>query len=176
MGNSNKNLSSTTHIDGFVLASGCLFCKFSQHLICLERCNNQTASSENFDQDKMGSLPKCASEFSGTWTVRAEPCAPSQPNILCQTGNAKFSALNLSNDVYANFSFETESQATSGQSDQAASFIFRVHDKNNDNIPRANALEDNPNFYQYSGVKRKSLKLEPATSSFKRVFGWNTCA
>ena len=46
----------------------------------------------------------------------------------------------------------------SGKEDQAGGLIFRVQDKDNYYILRANALEDNVNFYIYRGGRRSSLR------------------
>jgi hypothetical protein len=45
----------------------------------------------------------------------------------------------------------------SGREDQAAGIIFRVQDKDNYYILRANALEDNVNFYIYASGRRSNL-------------------
>ena len=142
-----------------------------------------TVSSWNFDAEKSGSLPKGSSVFSGKWAVRAEPGSPSGPNALCQTGNADFPSMTLSDEVYANFTLETRFKAVSGQQDRAAGLIFRSQDAKNHLIVRANALENNLRIYVFSGGQRgqpfadgsvpletgkwHALKLEVIGSSFK---------
>ncbi len=108
-------------------------------------------SSWNFDADKPGSLPKGSSVFSGTWAVRAEAGSPSGTNALCQTGNANFPSMTLSDEVYANFTLETRFKAVSGQQDRAAGLIFRSQDAKNHLIVRVNALENNLRIYVFSG-------------------------
>src|SRR5215210_5778723 len=44
----------------------------------------------NFDEDPPGGIPEGAEVFSGTWEVRPEPGAPTEPNVLCQIGEAEF--------------------------------------------------------------------------------------
>jgi hypothetical protein len=50
----------------------------------------------------------------------------------------------------------------SGQEDRAAGLIFRIQDKDNYYILRANALEDNVGLYKYAGGRRSGLKLGTA--------------
>ena len=112
----------------------------------------------NFDTDVVGGLPKGATVFSGTWVVRAEKDAPSQPNALCQTGTATFPALTLGDKIYADVAITVRFKPISGREDQAAGIIFRVQDKDNYYILRANALEDNVNFYKYASGRRSGIK------------------
>ncbi len=112
----------------------------------------------NFDADSVNSLPKNMTVFSGTWLIRTEANAPSSPNALCQTGNAEFPALSLSDSVYQDFKLTAQVKPISGQSDQAAGLIFHIQDKNNYYILRANALEGNVNLYKYAGGQRSTIK------------------
>jgi hypothetical protein len=96
--------------------------------------------------------------FSGDWTVRAEPDAPTPPNVLCQTATAKFPALALSDKVYTDVIMSVRFKPISGREDQAAGILFRVQDKDNYYILRANALEDNVNLFIYASGKRSQIK------------------
>jgi 3-keto-disaccharide hydrolase len=111
-----------------------------------------------FDNDPVGALPSGAQSFSGQWVVRAEADAPSQPNALCQTGTADFPAIELDMKPYADLTLTTRFKPISGKEDQASGLIFRVQDKDNYYILRANALEDNVNFYNYRGGRRSALR------------------
>lgn len=111
-----------------------------------------------FDSDSVGGLPKGANVFSGTWVVRAEPDAPSQPNALCQTGTATYPALSLSETIFTDVAVSVRFKPISGRVDQAAGIIFRIQDKDNYYILRANALEDNVNFYKYASGQRNGIK------------------
>jgi Domain of Unknown Function (DUF1080) len=111
-------------------------------------------SEWNFDGDPVGGLPGGATVFSGKWAVRAEAGAPSPPNALCQTGNAEFPALSLSETIYTDATVEASFKPISGRGDQAAGIIFRIQDKDNYYILRANALEDNVNIYKYVRGRR----------------------
>jgi hypothetical protein len=111
-----------------------------------------------FDTDPVGGLPRGAEVFSGAWEVRAEADAPTPPHALCQTGAAEFPALCLGDEVYTDLVVSARFKPISGREDQAAGIIFRVQDKDNYYILRANALEDNVNFYIYASGKRSRLK------------------
>ena len=117
----------------------------------------------NFDQDLAGGPPAGATVFSGTWVVRAEPDAPSPPKVLCQTGTATFPALQLSDAIYSDLELSTRFKPVSGQTDQAAGLIFRIQDKDNYYIVRANALENNVNIYKYVAGNRLGIKEASAS-------------
>jgi uncharacterized cupredoxin-like copper-binding protein len=112
----------------------------------------------SFDKDAVGALPSGAVAFSGTWAVRAEADAPSAPNALCQTGTATFPALSLTEQKFADVSVSVRFKPISGNTDRAAGIIFRIQDKDNYYIMRANALEDNVNFYKYVNGQRIDIK------------------
>jgi hypothetical protein len=112
----------------------------------------------NFDSDPVGGLPAGIEVFDGTWTVRAEEGAPTPPNALCQTATADFPALTLSDKVYTDVDVSVRFKPVSGSDDQAAGIIFRVQDKENYYILRANALEDNVILFIYASGKRTSIK------------------
>jgi hypothetical protein len=112
----------------------------------------------NFDADPAGALPAGAEVFSGTWGVQKDADAPSPANVLCQTGSGEYPALSLSDKVCADFVATTRFKPVSGREDQAAGIIFRIQDKDNYYILRANALEDNVNLYRYTGGIRSLIK------------------
>ncbi len=111
-----------------------------------------------FDKEQAGKLPVGATVFAGNWAVRAESDAPSSPNALCQTGYADYPALSLSDKVYGDVTVTTRFKPVSGNSDRAAGIIFRIQDKDNYYILRANALEDNVNIYKYVGGWRRAIQ------------------
>jgi hypothetical protein len=116
-----------------------------------------------FDGDPGGGLPPGAVAFSGSWAVRAEPDAPSPPNALCQTATAEFPALALGDAVYGDVVVAARFKPLSGRTDQAAGVIFRVQDKDNYYILRANALENNVVLFKYAGGRRSTIKEGSAT-------------
>lgn len=126
------------------------------------------ASEWTFDTDPAGGLPAGATVFSGSWAVRAEAGAPSPPNALCQTRPAEFPALSLSETAYSDATIEARFKPISGREDQAAGIIFRIRDKNNYYIVRANALEGNVNIYKYVRGRRTFIKGTNANVSSNR--------
>jgi hypothetical protein len=112
----------------------------------------------SFDQDATGAAPNGSEVFAGQWVVRAEADTPSKPNALCQTGSATFPAIALSATVFAEVAVTVKFKPISGREDQAAGIIFRVQDKDNYYILRANALEGNVNFYKYANGSRSDIK------------------
>jgi hypothetical protein len=111
----------------------------------------------SFDQDAVGRAPPGADAFAGQWAVRAEADSPSRPNALCQTGTATFPAIALSSAVYGDVTITVRFKPITGREDQAAGIIFRVQDKDNYYILRANALESNVNFYKYASGQRSGI-------------------
>lgn len=112
----------------------------------------------NFDNIPNGRLPAEAQVFTGSWVVRAEQGAPSAPNALCQTGIADYPAIVLKDRPYSDVEVSTGFKTLSGKEDQAAGIIFRVQDKDNYYIMRANALEDNVILFKYVRGSRSSIK------------------
>ena len=115
-------------------------------------------SEWDFDKDLVGGPPAGATVYSGSWAVRAEAGAPSPPNALCQTRPAEFPALSLSETVYTDATIGASFKPISGREDQAAGIIFRIQDKENYYIVRANALEGNVNIYKFVHGRRIFIK------------------
>jgi hypothetical protein len=116
--------------------------------------------SWNLDEDLPGDPPAGVEVFSGTWEVRPESDAPTEPNALCQTGEAEFPALALSDEEYTDLALATSFKPISGEEDQAAGLIFRVQDDGNYYIVRANALEDNVAIFKYVNGRRSEIASE----------------
>lgn len=142
-----------------VLFSGCIV---SQPEIKYQPSDQNAVPGQtmlwSFGTDPVGELPREATVFSGIWSVRAEADAPGAPNALCQTGTAEFPALLLGDMIYTDIVMSAHFKPVSGSTDQAAGLIFRVQDKDNYYILRANALENNVNIYKYAGGKRSAIK------------------
>ena len=111
----------------------------------------------SFDRDPLGEIPKGAQAFNGKWEVRAEADAPTPPNALCQTGTAQYPLFPSRQDIRRCRDL-TGFKPISGSSDRAAGIIFRIQDRDNYYILRANALEDNVNIYKYVGGRRHVVK------------------
>ncbi len=131
---------------------------YSLSLVIAGQAPLPKASEWTFDEDPVGGLPAGAMVFSGSWAVRAETGAPSPPNALCQTGSTEFPALSLSETVFTDATVEASFKPISGREDQAAGIIFRIQDKSNYYIVRANALEGNVNIYKYVRGRRIFIK------------------
>lgn len=114
--------------------------------------------SWSFDGDAVAAMPPGLEVFSGSWLVRAESDAPSKPNALCQTASAEFPAIALTTSVYGDVTVTARFKPISGREDEAAGIIFRVQDKGNYYILRANALEGNVNLYLYASGRRSGIK------------------
>jgi len=71
--------------------------------------------------------------------------------------------MSLGEAVYDNLVMSTRFKPISGRTDQAAGLIFRVQDKDNYYILRANALENNVNLYKYAGGRRSLIKERAAS-------------
>ncbi|UFS70964.1 DUF1080 domain-containing protein [Geomonas sp. RF6] len=64
----------------------------------------------------------------------------------------------MSDRIFADLALSTRFKAISGSEDRAAGIIFRIQDKDNFYILRANALEDNVNLYKYVNGSRIGIK------------------
>jgi 3-keto-disaccharide hydrolase len=112
-----------------------------------------------FDGDEVGKPPTGGEVFGGRWEVRAEPDAPSKPNVLCQSATTEdFPAIRLGTGVYTDLTATVRFKPVSGKDDRAAGIIFRVQDKDNYYIARANAREDNVILFRYASGRRSTLK------------------
>src|SRR5712692_3905274 len=109
------------------------------------------AETVNFDDMKPGAAPTgwtATQTGSGTakWAIEKDDSAPSQPNVLKQSGQATFPVC-FKNDTNIKDGFvEVKFKPIAGKEDQAGGVIWRVQDANNYYIARANALEDNVTF------------------------------
>ena len=142
-----------------LLPSGCLAAQAS---VKYQPTDKDAASAQalhlTFDSEPIGGQPPGAVVFSGSWAIRAEDGTPSPPNALCQTATAEFPALSLGEVVYSDVVLSARFKPISGRTDQAAGLLFRIQDRDNYYILRANALEGNVNFYKYVGGRRGGIK------------------
>jgi hypothetical protein len=122
------------------------------------KTRSDATTNLKFDTISSGQLPAGAQVFSGKWSVRAEKDAPTSPNALCQSGVAEYPAIVLGDTVYSDGYITTSFKSISGKEDQAAGIIFRVQDKDNYYILRANALEDNVILFKYVKGRRIAIK------------------
>jgi hypothetical protein len=118
----------------------------------------------NFDHDATG---KIAAGFTsaltgggtiGQWVVMSEPSAPSPPNVLAQTTkdatDYRFPLAIADDTSYRDLVLSVKFKTISGRVDQGAGLVFRLRDKDNYYIMRANALENNFRLYHVVSGKR----------------------
>jgi len=121
------------------------------------------AGSCNFDDAKPGAAPAGwtatkTSDGEPKWTIEKDDTAPSQPNVLKQSGVAKYPVC-LKDDTSLKDGFvEVKFKPVGGKEDQAGGVIWRAQDADNYYIARANALEDNVTIYHTINGKRVSFK------------------
>src|SRR5256714_13048160 len=123
------------------------------------------ASSDtvNFDNLKTGAAPPGwtatqTGSGSAKWSVEKDDSAPSQPNVLKQSGEATFPVC-FKNDTNLKDGFvEVKFKPVAGKEDQAGGVMWRLQDANNYYIARANALENNVTIYHTIKGKRTEKK------------------
>jgi len=92
------------------------------------------------------------------WTIEKDDTAPSQPNVLKQSGEATYPVC-IKDDTSLQDGFvEVKFKPISGKEDQAGGVLWRCKDKDNYYIARANALEDNVCIYHTIKGKRTEKK------------------
>lgn len=121
----------------------------------------------NFDRDTAGKLPDGFTSALtgkggiGQWVVLKEATAPSQPNVLAQTSQDKtdyrFPLAIVEGTSYKDLVLSVRFKAISGRVDQGAGLVFRLKDKDNYYVVRANALEDNFRLYHVVNGKRSQF-------------------
>jgi hypothetical protein len=122
------------------------------------------AETVGFDDASPGKLPPhWTGTLTGTgaakWSVEQDNSAPSKPNVLKQSGEATY-AICVKDDARLKDGFvEVKFKPLSGKEDQAGGVIWRVKDKDNYYVCRANALEDNVVLYKTVAGKRGALDI-----------------
>jgi hypothetical protein len=124
----------------------------------------------NFDDAAAGKIAMkfhgalTGSGANGEWIVKADPTAPSQPNVMAQvsaddTGYRFPLAIN-DEGSFRDLEMSVKFKPVSGGGDQAAGLVWRLKDANNYYIVRANALEDNVVLYKVENGERTDLPLK----------------
>ena len=121
------------------------------------------AATENFDQDKPGTLPpgwSCGVTGTGSprWAVEGEPSAPSAPHVLRQSGSGTFPWCVKQGASVADGFVEVKFRPEKGQQDQAGGVLWRFKDGDHYYVARANALEDNVSLYYTAKARRNTIK------------------
>src|SRR5438874_2732611 len=122
-----------------------------------------SAETVNFDNLKIGAAPPGwtatqTGSGSAKWSVEKDDSAPSQPNVLKQSGEATFPVCFKDDTSLKDGFVEVKLKPVSGKEDQAGGVIWRVRDANNYYVARANALEDNVTIYHTINGKRVAFK------------------
>ena len=122
------------------------------------------AETVGFDNAKPGTLPAhWIGTLTGTgaakWSVEQNDSAPSKPNVLKQSGQGTYPICIKDDTTLKDGSVEVKFKPLSGKEDQAGGIIWRVKDKDNYYVCRANALEDNVVLYKTVAGKRSVLEI-----------------
>lgn len=125
------------------------------------------AGTDNFDKAPAGSPPPgwtCGVTGRGSplWTIEADPSAPSQPNVLKQSGSGTFPWCVKKDASIADGSVEVKFKSLAGSEDQAGGLMWRWKDGDNYYVARANALEDNVSLYYTERGRRITIKYVDA--------------
>lgn len=125
------------------------------------------AETINFDNEAPGRLPAAwrqgvTGKGAALWAVRADPSAPSQPNVLQQSATGAFPWCVLARSSVEDGFVEVRFKALSGKEDQAGGVVWRWKDGDNYYVARANALENNVSLYHTSGGRRITIQYVDA--------------
>ena len=125
------------------------------------------AETINFDAGPVGVAPTgwmagVTGRGAYRWTVEADGSAPSNPNVLKQSGRGEFPWCVKNEPQIANGHVEVKFKSVSGSEDQAGGLIWRWKDGDNYYVARANALEDNVSLYYTQNGRRITIKYVDA--------------
>ena len=121
------------------------------------------AETVDFDRAIPGQLPPHWSatqtiEGKAVWTAERDDSAPSKPNVLKQSGEARDPICTRDGTNIKNGFVEVKFKAIGGKEDQAAGVIWRFKDVGNYYIARADAREGNIAVYHTIDGKRTERK------------------
>jgi hypothetical protein len=122
------------------------------------------AQSVDFDGDAVGAAPKgwtltMTGKGTPKWTVERDDTAPSQGQVLRQSGTATYPLAFKDGPSIKDGFVEVKFRAISGSEDRAAGLVWRAKDANNYYVVRANALEDNVVLYKTVNGVRSALDI-----------------
>jgi hypothetical protein len=122
----------------------------------------------SFDNNPVGAFPtgwssqKTGTGGLGSWTVIADPTAPSQPNVFAQTSKEHpgyhFNIAIAEETNFSDLEIELMFKAIGGQEDQGGGPVWRYQDADNYYICRANPLESNFRVYKVVDGNREQLQ------------------
>lgn len=121
------------------------------------------AETDTFDKTPAGSPPSdwtCGVTGHGSpkWMIESDPSAPSQPNVLKQSGSGTFPWCVKKGVSIADGYVEVKFKPLAGSEDQAGGLVWRWTDGDNYYVARANALEDNISLYYTEHGRRNTIK------------------
>jgi hypothetical protein len=121
------------------------------------------ADTDTFDKAPVGSSPAewtCGVTGGGSpkWTIEADASAPSQPNVLKQSGSGNFPWCVKKEVSIADGYVEVKFRPLKGREDQAGGIVWRWKDGDNYYVARANALENNVSLYHTTNGRRITIK------------------
>lgn len=97
----------------------------------------------------------------GRWVVRAEPDAPTSPNVLAQEDSDRtdfrFPVAVAEDPSVTDAVVSVRCKMVSGRVDRACGIVFRYRDEHNYYVTRANALEDNVRLYYVKDGRRYQI-------------------
>lgn len=125
------------------------------------------AESDTFDTMPAGSPPldwTCGVTGGGSpkWMTESDASAPSQPNVLKQSGSGAFPWCVKKNVSMADGYVEVKFKPLAGSEDQAGGLVWRWKDGDNYYVARANALEGNVSLYYTENGRRITIKYVDA--------------
>jgi hypothetical protein len=131
------------------------------------------ADTDNFDQAPTGSPPPnwtCGVTGKGSpvWKVETDPSAPSNPNVLKQSGTGTFPWCVRKDVSVADGYVEVKFKPLEGREDQAGGLVWRWKDGDDYYIARANALEGNVSLYHTEKGRRLTIKYVDAPVATKQ--------
>jgi hypothetical protein len=120
-----------------------------------------------FDRDPAGAVPAgwvCGSTGGGAprWAVEGDAGAPSEPNVLKQSGKGAFPWCVKQGTALADGVVEVKFKPLTGREDQAGGVVWRWKDGDNYYVARANALENNVSLYYTERGSRRTIKYVDA--------------
>lgn len=93
------------------------------------------------------------------WSIEKDVDSPGKPNVLKQSGEATYPVCIKDDTRLKDGYVEVRFRPVSGKEDQAGGVIWRVKDKDNYYVCRANALEDNVVLYKTVRGTRSALDI-----------------
>jgi hypothetical protein len=122
------------------------------------------AETVSFGNAPQGNLPPHwigtqTGKGEANWSIEKDAEAPGKPNVLKQSGVATYPVCIKDDTRMQDGYVEVKFKPVSGKEDQAGGVIWRVKDKDNYYVCRANALEDNVVLYKTVQGKRTALDI-----------------